>query len=97
MSAPVPGGALRPFYDDEGRLLRYPSRRSLRLPVLTAIARGFEPGRDYTEKEVNGVIRAAIAFDDVELIRRELFEHRLLRRLRDGSRYWREPDPPPGD
>ena len=44
----------------------------------------------YTEKEVNEIIRQNILFSDVELIRRELYQYKLIGRLRDGSEYWRE-------
>lgn len=81
---------LKACYDEQGLLLRYPSRKSLRPPVLARLAEAFEPNRDYTEKEVNAIISRSIAFSDVELLRRELIEAHLLSRLRDGSRYWRE-------
>ena len=54
------------------------------------LAEQFEMDTDYTEKEVNEIIKSQIAFSDVELIRRELFQERFLNRLRDGSRYWKE-------
>ncbi|MCI5752625.1 MAG: DUF2087 domain-containing protein [Oscillospiraceae bacterium] len=78
------------FYDEEGRLTQYPRKHSLRLPVLRRIAECFERDRKYTEKEVNEIIRQNIAFSDIELIRREMFEHKLISRRRDGSEYRRE-------
>ena len=77
------------FFDEEGKLKSYPAKRSLRIIVLSRLAEGFEEGRDYTEKEVNAVIRERIAFSDVELVRRELCEAKLLSRLPDGSKYWK--------
>lgn len=50
----------------------------------------FEAGRQYTENEVNAIIKQNIAFSDIELIRREMFQLKLIGRLRDGSAYWRE-------
>lgn len=58
--------------------------------MLRKIAERFEPGRKYTEKEVNAVIQDAILFSDHELIRREMFMYHILDRLRDGSAYWLE-------
>ena len=81
---------LKGCYDEQGLLLRYPSKKSLRPLVLARLAQHFEPNRNYTEKEVNAIIAQTIAFSDVELLRRELIEARLLNRLRDGSRYWKE-------
>ncbi|MGN0643101.1 MAG: DUF2087 domain-containing protein, partial [Huintestinicola sp.] len=78
------------FYDSEGRLTQYPRKRTLRLAALTRIADCFDKGRKYTEKEVNEIIRQNISFSDIELIRREMFEQKLIVRLRDGSEYWKE-------
>lgn len=78
------------YYDSDGRLTQYPSKRPLRIIVLEKIAECFDKDRKYTEKEVNEIIRRNISFSDVELIRREMFQLRLLGRLRDGSEYWRE-------
>ncbi|MGN0603891.1 MAG: DUF2087 domain-containing protein [Oscillospiraceae bacterium] len=78
------------FYDLEGRLTQYPRKKPLRLIALERIADCFDKDRKYTEKEVNEIIRQNISFSDIELIRREMFDHKLIGRLRDGSEYWRE-------
>jgi len=80
---------LKHYYNEEGLLTRYPSKRPLRQIVWGRLIALFATGRDYTEKEVNEIIKGAIAFDDVELLRRELVDEKLLCRLRDGSRYWK--------
>lgn len=77
-------------YDDAGRLTQYPSKRPMRLEALSRIAVSFEKNRKYTEKEVNAIIMEHIAFSDVELIRREMFQYKFIGRLRDGSQYWLE-------
>jgi len=78
------------YYDIEGRLKQYPSKKSLRLIALSKIVACFEKNRKYSEKEVNEIIRQNISFSDVEVIRREMFQHKLIGRLRDGSEYWKE-------
>lgn len=78
------------YYDEQGLLIQYPSKRPIRDIVLARIAEKIELGIDYSEKEINQIIRTQITFSDVELIRRELFQNRYLGRLRDGSKYWRE-------
>lgn len=78
------------YYDSQGRLSGYPSKKPMRVLALTKIADCFEYERKYTEKEVNEIIKQNIAFSDFELIRREMFQLKLLGRLRDGSAYWRE-------
>lgn len=77
------------YFDENGLLKQYPSKKPVREIVLGRIARKIEPGKDYTEKEINQIIRDQIAFSDIELIRRELFDYAFLNRERDGSRYWK--------
>ena len=48
-------------YDEQGLLLRYPSKKGLRQAVLAKLAAHFQTGRDYTEKEVNAIISQHIA------------------------------------
>lgn len=77
------------FYDSQGCLTQLPTKQPLRVLALQRIADCFEIGRNYTEKEVNAIIRQNISFSDVELVRREMFQLQLIGRLRDGSAYWR--------
>lgn len=81
---------LKNYYNAEGKLIQYPSKRPMRIMTLAKIAERFEQGKKYTEKDVNEVIRASIAFSDIELIRRELFQYKFVGRLKDGSEYWSE-------
>lgn len=78
------------YYNIDGKLIQYPSKKALRELALGKIATYFESEKKYTEKEVNIIISNHIAFNDIELIRRELIEMRILGRLRDGSEYWLE-------
>lgn len=83
---------LERYYDAEGKLIQYPSKKPLRIAALIKIAEKIDPDRKYTEKEINEVIRSSIAFNDIELIRREMFQYKLIGRLKDGSEYWAESD-----
>lgn len=78
------------YFDSNGKLLQYPSKRPMRIIVLIKIVEHMEANRKYTEKEVNEIIRLNISFGDIELIRREMYQYKLLGRLRDGSEYWVE-------
>ncbi len=80
---------IKGYYDPDGRLVQFPSKKPLREMALAKLAQGFEEDRTYTEKEVNAIIQTQIAFSDVELVRRELFQTGRLDRLRDGSQYWK--------
>ncbi|MFL6115320.1 MAG: DUF2087 domain-containing protein [Catenulispora sp.] len=78
-----------------GRLVQMPSLRGrsqdLRDRVLGHIARrAFEPGRAYSEQEVNAALMNV--FDDYVALRRYLVESKHLRRDRAGREY-RLPDP----
>lgn len=83
---------LKRYYNEEGKLTSYPSKRPMRVIALIEIAEKFEAERKYTEKEVNEIIKDSIAFGDVELVRREMFQYKFIGRLRDGSEYWAEPE-----
>ncbi len=80
------------YYDSNGRLMQYPSKKPMRIIALIKIAEQMDENRKYTEKEINEIIRSHIAFGDIELIRREMYQYKFLGRLRDGSEYWVEND-----
>jgi len=86
-AGPIPGieedayrnKVLRTFLK-RGRLVGIPAQLKKRQIVLERIAQEFEPGRDYTEREVNIVL---LDFhDDVATLRRGLIEHKLMQRDR---------------
>ncbi|NUW45414.1 DUF2087 domain-containing protein [Nonomuraea rhodomycinica] len=79
---------LRTFLVD-GRLRTMPMRREKRLVVLRHIARLFEPGVRYAEKDVNVTLRAF--HDDYAALRRYLVDEGLL--SREDNVYWRSGGP----
>lgn len=81
---------LENYYDSNGLLKVWPKKKPLRMIVLKKIGEAFVYGKEYNEKEVNEIIKRKISFNDVELIRRELFNNHILNRLIDGSKYWKE-------
>jgi hypothetical protein len=85
-------GSLKPYLDEQGRVTMWPSARNRKAEqalVADYLISKFERGRDYTEKEVNALLNQYHTFEDSALLRRELFERKLLNRVKDGSRYWR--------
>jgi DNA-binding transcriptional ArsR family regulator len=85
--APGPDGRPRPAFEarvlqafvQEGRLTSIPAQEKKRLVVLRYLAETvFEPGRSYPEKEVNQ--RLAVLHPDVAALRRDLVDHRFMRR-----------------
>jgi chloramphenicol O-acetyltransferase type A len=76
------------YLDEEGRITVWPSKRSRKLAVLRYLVSKFDIGTEYAQAEVNEILERSHTFGDAPLLRRELFECRLLDRTRDGSRYW---------
>jgi hypothetical protein len=90
-SGPIHETEIGPYLDDAGRLQVYPSRRARQIKVLQYLADKFEPGRRYSEREVNELLDRHHTFGDCALLRRDLVDSRLLERTRDGTQYWRPP------
>ena len=80
--------SITPFLDDKGRIKAIPSPNRTKIPVLSYIAGKFDCDRDYTEKEVNGIIDEWHTFEDHFLVRRLLIDHGFLGRKQDCSSYW---------
>jgi hypothetical protein len=78
----------------DGSLKQLPAQPAKMQIVLAYLAASFEPDREYTEKEVNLLLRRF--HPDTAALRRALVDAGLLARESDGSRYWRTPrlDPP---
>lgn len=83
-----------PFFDEDGKITNLPKRQAVRLAVLAHATALFEPGRLYSETEINGICASCQTFGDIFLLRRELVDHGFLLRKTDGSAYWRNPDAP---
>lgn len=77
------------FLDDDGRIIKLPSKHKPRRAILEYLITKFEPDTVYTERQVNDICDRWHTFNDFFLVRRELVDERLLGRERDGSRYWR--------
>jgi hypothetical protein len=84
---------VRPYLDDQGRVTRWPTRRSRKdqIVVLRYLASKFAPGEVYSESQVNDILRKYHTFEDWAMLRREMFEAGLINRETDGSRYWVTP------
>lgn len=71
-----------------GRLVAVPSKRAPRRALLDRLAEDlFEPGRCYTEREVNAALTSC--HDDFPALRRYLVDEGLLVRSADGAEYRR--------
>lgn len=75
---------------DEEKIKQLPVKTTHKLYVLKYLASKFEIGKEYTEAQVNAIIDDWHTFGDYFVLRRELIDSRLLKRLPNGSKYWRE-------
>lgn len=62
----------------DGRLAQIPAKRKTRAGALLEVLARFEPGRDYSEPEVNEVLLGV--HEDFAYLRRELVNYRYLER-----------------
>lgn len=67
-----------------GKLKAIPAQRKKERIILEEIARSFEPGRIYTEREVNIII--ADFHDDFCTIRRDMIGEKIM--ARENGKYW---------
>lgn len=83
---------LQTFTDASGRITAFPSQQKKYLVLVRYALQAFEPGRRYSEKEVNE--KLARFSDDTARLRRSFIDFGFMRREADGSAYWRlKPDP----
>ena len=78
----------------DGTIRQLPSQSSKLRVILNYLVSAFTPGVDYTEKEVNTILRRF--HEDTASLRRYLVVAGLLARESDGSRYWRISEPVEG-
>jgi hypothetical protein len=78
----------------DGSIRQIPFQPAKLRIILDYLLPAFTPGVDYTEKEVNAILRRF--HEDTAGLRRDLVEAGLLDRESDGSRYWRSPEPVEG-
>ncbi len=78
---------LKSVLDAQGRVKQIPLQPVKLRPLLEYLIPFFEFDRDYTEREVNDVLRRFN--EDTASLRRHLVDAGLLAREGNGSRYWR--------
>jgi hypothetical protein len=85
---------LKNFLNADGSLKQIPPQGNKLLIVLNFIVEAFAYDTDYTEKEVNTILRRFHV--DTAALRRYLVDNGLMARESDGTRYWRSPEPAEG-
>jgi predicted transcriptional regulator len=71
----------------DGKLKTIPAQRKKLEAVLHHVVKSFEPGKRYSEKEVNEIL--SHFHQDTATLRRELIGFRLMQREGGGGEYWR--------
>lgn len=84
---------LAAYLDEDGRVTRWATRRNKADQdlILAYLAEQFDTDTEYTERDVNAILKQWHTFEDWALLRRELFERGYLNRTKDGATYWRTP------
>jgi DNA-binding transcriptional ArsR family regulator len=78
---------IKTFMTPEGRLKDFPAQQKKLEAILRYVVKAFEPGKRYTEKEVNEILSQYS--HDYARLRRNLVEVRLMARAGGGGEYWR--------
>lgn len=82
---------LASFTDAQGRITAFPAQQKKFLVLLRYVIQAFEPGKRYTEKEVNEIL---LRFNkDTAQLRRSLVEFHMMAREGGGGHYWRTDEP----
>ena len=80
---------LATFLTPEGRIKAFPMQEKKFLVLVRYVLREFEPGVQYTEKQVNTIL---IRFNkDTAKLRRALVDYKFMEREGGGGKYWRTP------
>ncbi len=77
---------LKAYLNSDGSIRQIPAPPKLQI-ILNYLIQFFEFNTNYTEKEVNVILRRVD--EDTAGLRRDLVDAKMLARISDGSRYWR--------
>jgi hypothetical protein len=73
-------------YFSDSRLKSFPASEKKKIVILKQIMKGFDVKKEYSEKEVNEVLKSI--FEDFVTIRRYLIQYGFMERTKDCSKYW---------
>jgi hypothetical protein len=80
---------LQKLLNENHQVTRWPSKPKEKTLVIEYLATKFSKDQDYSEQDINEVLKEWHTFSDWAMLRRELFERGFLDRETNGSRYWR--------
>ena len=85
------------FFDTKGLLIRWPGKQSQRIPCLWVLWSRIPARKVLSEHELNQLLKANHQFGDVALMRRELYDNRMVSRTADCREYRRIERRPPSE
>lgn len=85
------------LFDEQGRLLRWPTRRGLQMLCLWVLWSRLASRTSFTEKQISELIKRWHVFGDHALLRRSLIGWGLVQRNQDGTDYRRIEQKPPAE
>jgi hypothetical protein len=85
------------MFDPEGKLIRWPSKRSQQELCLWVVWSKLPARHVFTEKEINLLLNDNHLFGDHPLLRRWLCDYGMMSRTRDGREYRRAEKRPPAE
>jgi GNAT superfamily N-acetyltransferase len=80
---------VKKFCDENGIVTSWPTKRHLQQEMVAYLADRFHFNTLYTEKEVNDILDGIMTLHDKCTFRRDLIENLYLKRLSNGSKYWK--------
>src|SRR5262245_8687124 len=95
--APVRVQKLLRVFDREGRLLRWPPKRSQQQLCLWVLWSRVPPGQVIAERELNALLNMNHHFGDHALLRRWMCDYGMMTRTADGREYRRVEQHPPAE
>jgi hypothetical protein len=85
------------FFDARGRLAQWPGKQSQRVPCLWVLWSRITARQVLTEQQLNQLLKANHQFGDPALLRRELYDNRMVSRTPDCREYRRIERRPPAE
>ena len=81
---------LNNYLNSDGTIREFPSQEKKLLVILRYVLEKFEPGKRYTEKQMNE--KLSELHEDSAFLRRSLIEYKMMARQGGGGEYWRVDD-----
>jgi hypothetical protein len=75
------------FLNDCGQIIQWPTKDADKLLAVAYLASKFDPNKEYSELEVNDLLKRWHTFSDWPLLRRSLVDYGYLDRQTNGSSY----------